>query len=84
MYGFVLGDRLNLVMQDESLSVCDRAARRAVHVHVFIVDAIAYVGRYTAFMMGVCHGKHRRCKNAYRVHLASFPLLLQGRDFDVA
>ena len=67
VYGFVLGERLNLVMQDEILSIC-----------TFIIDGI----RKSTFL-GLSRKKDKDI-NAYGVHLASFPLLLEGRDFDVA
>ena len=63
MYGFVLGERLNLVMQDEILSVC--AVTPNDQIRTFDI-------------------MHRdRLIDTHGIHLASFPLLLQGCDFDV-
>jgi hypothetical protein len=70
VYGFVVGERLNLVMQDKILSICavthptTRGRERKFTI----------VSPHSEYVEGDTHG----------VHLASLPLLLQGRDFDIA
>ena len=61
VYGFVLGERLNLVMHEEILSIYMSQARFESAFFWLSID-----------------------NNTHRVHLTSLPLLLQGRDFDVA